>query len=355
MRMNTVLVTGGAGFVGSAMIREIIRETDYFVVNVDALTYAGNLESLEGVSDSPRHAFVHLNVADGVTLRRVFAQYQPMAVLHLAAESHVDRSIDGPGAFITTNVVGTYTLLEVSLEYSRSLTTTERDRFRFVHISTDEVYGSLGLGEEPFSERSPHAPNSPYAASKAAADHLVRAWYETYGLPVMTTNCSNNYGPFQFPEKLIPHMIISAIQGQPLPVYGDGGHIRDWLHVEDHVDALLAVLANGRPGEVYPIGARNEQRNSDVVGAICTALDELAPRRDGASYFDQITSVADRPGHDRRYAIDPSKTERELDWRAKHRWEPSLKETVRWYLGHESWWRRILDGTYRVERMGLAR
>lgn len=353
--MKTVLVTGGAGFIGSAAIRKIIQETSDSVVNVDALTYAGNLESLQDISASPRYTFERVDVADGPALREVFAQHQPRAVLHLAAESHVDRSIDGPGAFVTTNIIGTYNVLETALWYTKQLDEAQRGAFRLHHISTDEVFGSLGSEGEPFNERTPYAPNSPYAASKASADHLVRVWHKTFGLPVVTTNCSNNYGPYQFPEKLIPHMVISAIEGQPLPVYGDGAQVRDWLHVDDHVDALLTVLERGRAGETYTIGARNEQRNLDVVVAICTALDDLRPRKDGLPYSEQITRVPDRPGHDRRYAIDPAKVESELGWWAKRDWHSALRETVAWYLDNESWWRRILDGTYQGERMGLTR
>jgi dTDP-glucose 4,6-dehydratase len=348
------MVTGGAGFIGSAVVRRLIADPEQHIVTVDALTYSGNLESLKQADGSPRHKFELANICDIASMRDVFREHQPDAVLHLAAESHVDRSIDGPAAFVDTNIVGTYALLEAASEYWVTLASTTAKRFRFLHVSTDEVFGSLD-GSDYFDELTPYAPNSPYAASKAAADHLVRAWHRTYGLPVVTTNCSNNYGPYQFPEKLIPHMIISAIEDKPLPVYGDGSQVRDWLHVDDHVDALLAVLERGRVGEVYTIGARNEQQNIQVVAAICAALDELRPRGDGISYAEQIATVPDRPGHDRRYAIDPAKVEGELGWCPTRDWHRGLKETVAWYLENESWWRRILDGSYRVERLGLAR
>jgi dTDP-glucose 4,6-dehydratase len=349
---KTIVVTGGAGFIGSAVARRLIESTDYSVVNVDILTYAANLASLpEG--GNRRLIFEQVDVADGPAVRRVFDKYQPRAVLHLAAESHVDRSIDGPAAFIDTNIVGTYTLLETSLAYWMGLGSADRAAFRLLHVSTDEVFGSLGSADS-FNETTRYAPNSPYAASKAAADHLARAWHRTYGLPVIITNCSNNYGPYQFPEKLIPHMIISALKGKPLGVYGDGTQIRDWLHVEDHVDALRAVMETGRPGEVYAIGARNERRNIDVVTAICSALDRIHPRSDGHSYSELITHVPDRPGHDRRYAIDPSKIEDELGWRARRDWDSGLRETVAWYLDNESWW-RDRSGAYSGERLGLGR
>jgi len=347
-----VLITGGAGFIGSATIKKLIRDTDSSVVNVDILTYAANLASLpEG--GNHRLIFEQVDVADGPAVRRVFDKYQPRAVLHLAAESHVDRSIDGPAAFIDTNIVGTYTLLETSLAYWMGLGPADRAAFRLLHVSTDEVFGSSGSAGS-FNETTRYAPNSPYAASKAAADHLARAWHRTYGLPVIITNCSNNYGPYQFPEKLIPHMIISALEGKPLGVYGDGTQTRDWLHVEDHVDALLAVMETGRPGEVYAIGARNERRNIDVVTAICSELDRTHPRSDGHSYGELITHVPDRPGHDQRYAIDPSKIEGELGWRARRDWDSGLRETVAWYLDNEPWW-RDRSGAYRGERLGLGR
>lgn len=354
MPHKTILVTGGAGFIGSAVIRRLIGQTESCVVNIDVLTYAANLASLPQAADTTRLTFEKVDVTNGQDLRRVFEQCRPTAVLHLAAESHVDRSIDGPAAFVATNIVGTYTLLESALAYWTGLEPADRSRFRFVHVSTDEVFGDLGLGDS-FRETTPYAPNSPYAASKASADHLVRAWHTTYGLPVVITNCSNNYGPYQFPEKLIPRMIISAIEDRPLGVYGDGAQIRDWLHVEDHVDALLTVLDRGRIGEVYVVGARNERKNLEVVKAICAALDELHPRPDRRSYAEQITTVADRPGHDRRYAIDPSKIESELGWRASRDWDAGLRQTVEWYLDHQSWWQDIRSGTYRGERLGLGR
>ncbi len=354
MGTETIVVTGGAGFIGSALVRCLIRSSDCSVVNVDALTYAANLDSLRDVDENPRYSFEHVDIADDKALRRIFAEYQPSAVFNLAAETHVDRSIDGPAPFIRTNLFGTFQLLEVSLDYWNTLAEPNRSSFRLVHVSTDEVYGDLG-GAAPFSETSPFAPNSPYAASKAAADHLVRAWHKTYELPVITTNCSNNYGPFQFPEKLIPRVIIAAIEDKPLPVYGDGSQVRDWLHVEDHVDALLTVMDYGRIGEVYAIGSRNEHRNIDVVAAICQCLDELQPRSDRRSYADQISFVVDRPGHDRRYAVDPSKIESEFEWKAARDWDAGLRETIEWYLGNRSWWEDIRTGAYRGERLGLGR
>ena len=350
---STIAITGGAGFIGSNLIRRIISQTAHSVVNVDSLTYAGNLESLEEAVDSPRYAFAQVDVADRNAFAAVLTRYQPHAVIHLAAESHVDRSIDSPGAFVRTNIEGTYVALEASLDYWSGLDPRESQSFRFLHVSTDEVFGSLEDQAAPSNERSRHAPNSPYAASKAAADHLVRAWHKTYGLPAVTTNCTNNYGAYQFPEKLIPHIVISAIEDKPLPVYGDGAHIRDWLHVKDHVEALLAVLSKGTPGRIYTLGARNPRSNKEVVMAICDALDELQPREDRASYREQMTNVPDRPGHDRRYTIDPSSAESELDWRATTDWSGGLRETVKWYLENEPWWRHILDGSYRVERIGL--
>ncbi len=351
---KTIFVTGGAGFIGSAVVRHLVENDEYHVVNVDVLTYAANLASLPTGGDNSRLTSEKVDVTDGQTLKKVFDKYRPASVLHLAAESHVDRSIDGPAAFINTNILGTYTLLETSLAYWKTLEPAEGAEFRLVHVSTDEVFGEVG-SDGPFSEATPYAPNSPYAASKAAADHLVRAWNHTYGLPTIITNCSNNYGPYQFPEKLIPHMIISAIESRPLPVYGDGAQIRDWLHVDDHVDALLAVISEGRVGEVYTIGSRNERPNIEVVVAICQYLDQLQPRPDGTSYCDLITHVPDRPGHDRRYAIDPSKIENELGWKPVRDWETGLQETVAWYLDNRSWWEDIRSGAYRGERLGLRR
>lgn len=335
---DTIIVTGGAGFIGSAVVRHLIAHTESRVVVLDALTYAGNLDSIAEAAGSPRYVFEHVDIRDAAAVRRVIAEHRPRAILHLAAESHVDRSIDGPAAFIETNVVGTFNLLEAARDHWRALDPADRDRFRFHHVSTDEVYGSLGETGY-FTETTPYAPNSPYAASKAASDHLARSWHHTYGLPVLVTNCSNNYGPFQFPEKFIPHMILCALEGKPLPVYGDGGNVRDWLYVEDHVRALLAVLERATPGEVYNIGGRNERRNIDVVSRICDLLDELRPRADGRSYREQITFVEDRPGHDRRYAIDASKIERDLGWRPEETFESGLRRTVEWYLDHEEWWR----------------
>jgi len=351
---DTIIVTGGAGFIGSAVVRHLIAHTESRVVVLDALTYAGNLDSIAEAAGSPRYVFEHVDIRDAAAVRRVIAEHRPRAILHLAAESHVDRSIDGPAAFIETNVVGTFNLLEAARDHWRALDPADRDRFRFHHVSTDEVYGSLGETGY-FTETTPYAPNSPYAASKAASDHLARSWHHTYGLPVLVTNCSNNYGPFQFPEKFIPHMILCALEGKPLPVYGDGGNVRDWLYVEDHVRALLAVLERATPGEVYNIGGRNERRNIDVVSRICDLLDELRPRADGRSYREQITFVEDRPGHDRRYAIDASKIDRDLGWRPEETFESGLRRTVEWYLDHEEWWSRIRSGAYRGERLGVLR
>jgi dTDP-glucose 4,6-dehydratase len=352
---KTLMVTGGAGFIGSAVVRHVIRETPHRVVNVDCLTYAGNLDSVAEVAGDARYAFERVNICDAPELRRVFETYRPDAVLHLAAESHVDRSIDGPAAFIETNLVGTSVLLEAARRHWAALSEAARGVFRFHHVSTDEVFGSLGPAGF-FTEASPYRPNSPYSASKAGADHLVRAWHHTYGLPVVTTNCSNNYGPYHFPEKLIPLMILNALEGKPLPVYGDGRQIRDWLHVEDHARALLTVLEHGVPGETYAIGGHNERRNLEVVHAICDALEaEGAPRPPGVARFrDLVTFVADRPGHDLRYAIDAGKIERTLGWRPQETFESGLAKTVRWYLENERWWRRVRDGSYRGERLGLG-
>ena len=348
--MPTVFVTGGAGFIGSALVRKLVRETEYTVVNVDKLTYAGNLESLADVDVSQRYVFERADVGDAPALRRLFAQYEPDGVFHLAAESHVDRSIDGPSAFVETNIVGTFTLLQESLRYWREQ--RHGGPFRFLHVSTDEVYGSLGP-EGLFSEETPYAPNSPYSASKAASDHLVRAWFHTYGLPTVTTNCSNNYGPYHFPEKLIPLVIHRALAGESLPVYGRGENVRDWLYVDDHADALRAVFERGRPGETYNVGGQNERRNIDVVRAICELLDELAPDRRGP-HSSRITFVTDRPGHDARYAIDASKIRRELGWAPTETFETGLRKTVAWYLANPEWTARVLSGAYRTERLGLA-
>ncbi|MBW6493661.1 MAG: dTDP-glucose 4,6-dehydratase [Burkholderiaceae bacterium] len=352
-----ILVTGGAGFIGSAVIRHLIRSTAHTVVNVDKLTYAGNLESLAEVSADSRYAFECIDIAERALLDDAFARHQPDAVMHLAAESHVDRSIDGPGDFIRTNVVGTYTLLEAARGYWSAITGERRAGFRFHHVSTDEVYGDLHGTDDLFTEDTPYAPSSPYSASKAASDHLVRAWQRTYGLPTLVTNCSNNYGPYHFPEKLIPHVILNALHGKPLPVYGNGQQVRDWLYVDDHARALTEVLARGAVGETYNIGGHNEQRNIDVVEAICALLEELAPAQKApgiAHYRDLITFVTDRPGHDARYAIDAGKIWRELGWRPDETLDSGLRKTVRWYLEHEPWWQRVLSGAYRLDRIGTG-
>jgi dTDP-glucose 4,6-dehydratase len=349
---STVLVTGGAGFIGSAVVRHLLDETGAFVVNIDKLTYASNLDSIPQASGHPRYAFARADICDGRAMRALFERYRPAAVMNLAAESHVDRSIDGPGEFIQTNIVGTFTLLQEALRHWRSLKAPEKEAFRFLHISTDEVYGSLG-DEGLFTETTAYAPNSPYSASKASSDHLVRAWHETYGLPTLVTNCSNNYGPYHFPEKLIPHVIIKGLRGEPLPVYGDGSNVRDWLFVEDHARALALVLDRGRVGDTYNVGGRNERRNLQVVETICDLLDQMRPPAEGARRR-LITFVTDRPGHDRRYAIDASKLEDELGWRAQETFETGLARTVRWYLDNEAWWQAILDRGYRTARIGLA-
>ena len=352
--MTTLLVTGGAGFIGSALVRHLIAETDWTVVNLDKLTYAGNLDSLPGLLDHPRHRFERADICDRRAVERIFRAHRPDAVIHLAAESHVDRSIDGPLDFIHTNLVGTAVLLEVARGYWSELQGAARERFRFHHVSTDEVYGDLGA-EGLFTEQTPYQPSSPYSASKAGSDHLVRAWHRTYGLPVLVTNCSNNYGPYQFPEKLIPLMILNARAGKPLPVYGAGDQVRDWLYVDDHVRALLRVLQAGRVGETYNIGGHNEKTNLDVVRAICALLEEAAPDHPPGvtRYADLITHVTDRPGHDRRYAIDAGKIERELGWRPEETFDSGLARTVRWYLDNPDWCRRVLDGSYRGERLGV--
>jgi len=349
-----VLVTGGAGFIGSAVIRHILSQTGDSVVNVDKLTYAGNLESLAAVSDSERYRFEQVDICDQAALERVFAAHRPDAVMHLAAESHVDRSIEGPAAFVQTNIVGTYTLLEACRQYWQGLRGAARDAFRFHHVSTDEVFGDLEGPEGLFTESTPYAPSSPYSASKASSDHLVRAWYRTYGLPVLLTNCSNNYGPYHFPEKLIPLMILNALEGKPLPVYGRGDQVRDWLYVEDHARALCQVIARGRLGETYNIGGHNEKSNLQVVESLCDLLQELAPvaqRR----YRDLITFVQDRPGHDHRYAIDAGKIERELGWAPRETFESGLRKTVQWYLDNQTWCARVQDGSYQRERLGLGK
>ncbi len=349
---STVFVTGGAGFIGSAVVRHLLDKSGVFVVNIDKLTYASNPASIPQANGHPRYAFARVDICNGAALRTLFERYQPSAVMNLAAESHVDRSIDGPGEFIQTNIVGTFTLLQEALRHWRTLAPPARDAFRFLHISTDEVYGSLGA-EGLFTETTAYAPNSPYSASKASSDHLVRAWHETYGLPTLVTNCSNNYGPYHFPEKLIPHIIIKALAGEPLPVYGDGKNIRDWLYVEDHAKALRLVLNHGRIGETYNIGGRNERQNLHVVQTICDLLDRLRPSSHGPRRK-LITFVPDRPGHDRRYAIDASKLEHDLGWRAEETFETGLLKTVGWYLDHEAWWRAILERGYQTTRIGLV-
>lgn len=351
-----ILVTGGAGFIGSAVVRHIIRDTSDSVVNLDKLTYAGNLESLLSVSDDPRYAFEQVDICDASEMARVFREHRPQAVMHLAAESHVDRSIDGPAAFIQTNIVGTYVLLEAAREYWRELPEDEKKAFRFHHISTDEVYGDLEGPEDLFLETTPYAPSSPYSASKASSDHLVRAWRRTYGLPTLVTNCSNNYGPYHFPEKLIPLVILNALEGKPLPVYGKGDQVRDWLYVEDHARALYQVLTQGQVGETYNIGGHNEKRNIEVVQAICELLETLRPEKPAGvqRYADLITFVADRPGHDLRYAIDAGKIQRELGWSPAETFETGLSKTVQWYLDNQEWCRHVQDGTYQRERLGKA-
>jgi len=348
-----LLITGGAGFIGSAVVRHVIRDTDWTVANVDKLTYAGNLESLAEARASNRHTHFKADICDRSALDQILREVRPDAVLHLAAESHVDRSIDGAAPFITTNIVGTYTLLDATLAYWRALDADARARFRFQHISTDEVFGSLGASGK-FVETTPYAPNSPYSASKAASDHLVRAWHHTYGLPTLATNCSNNYGPYHFPEKLIPLVIIRALRGERLPVYGSGENVRDWLHVEDHAEALTLVLQKGLPGETYNIGGDSERRNIEVVRAICRLLDEFLPQNPSCPHERLIEFVTDRPGHDQRYAIDASKIGRELGWRPRHDFDEGLRATVRWYLDNRGWWERVMSGAYRGERLGLA-
>ena len=349
-----ILVTGGAGFIGSALIRHLIQDTEHSVLNLDKLTYAGNLESLAEVETSDRYRFLQADIADRERVSEALLEFQPDAIMHLAAESHVDRSIDGPAEFIQTNIVGTYQLLEAARAYWQTLPVERREAFRFHHISTDEVYGDLHGVDDLFTETTPYAPSSPYSASKASSDHLVRAWQRTYGLPVLITNCSNNYGPYHFPEKLIPLVILNALDGKPLPVYGNGTQVRDWLFVEDHARALFKVVSEGKIGETYNIGGHNEQKNIDVVRGICALLEELAPQKPaGIEHFeDLITFVKDRPGHDLRYAIDASKIERELGWVPQETFETGLRKTVQWYLNNLEWCRRVQDGSYQRERLG---
>ncbi|WP_045379320.1 dTDP-glucose 4,6-dehydratase [Vibrio campbellii] len=350
-----ILVTGGAGFIGSAVIRHIINNTEDSVVNVDKLTYAGNLESLSDVMGSERYVFEKVDICDRELLETVFSKHKPDAVMHLAAESHVDRSIDGPAAFIETNIVGTYALLEAARNYWNALDQESKEQFRFHHISTDEVYGDLEGTDDLFTETTPYSPSSPYSASKASSDHLVRAWLRTYGLPTIITNCSNNYGPYHFPEKLIPLMILNALEGKSLPVYGDGMQIRDWLYVEDHARALYKVVREGLVGETYNIGGHNEKANIEVVKTICTLLEELVPNKPSGvkEYADLITYVSDRPGHDVRYAIDATKIERELGWKPEETFDSGIRKTVEWYLENKIWWSRVLDGSYAGERLGV--
>jgi dTDP-glucose 4,6-dehydratase len=351
-----IIVTGGAGFIGSAVIRHIIENTDDSVLNLDKLTYAGNLSSLNSVSSSSRYQFVQADICDKAALTRIFADYQPDAVMHLAAESHVDRSIDGPDEFIQTNIVGTYNLLEVAKQYWQLLDGEQKETFKFHHISTDEVFGDLGHTDNLFTETTPYDPSSPYSASKAASDHLVQAWHKTYGLPMVMTNCSNNYGPYHFPEKLIPLVIINALQGKPLPIYGKGDQIRDWLYVEDHARALYCVLTSGINGQTYNIGGHNEKTNLTVVETICDALQTLIGKPQEQQHFrDLITFVADRPGHDIRYAIDASKIASELDWQPQETFESGILKTVNWYLNNQVWWQDILDNKYSMDRLGLKK
>ena len=350
---KTYIVTGGAGFIGSAVVRMIIESSDDIVVNIDKLTYAGNLDSLQPVADNPRYHFVHTDICDSKAMAEVFASHQPDAIMHLAAESHVDRSIDGPGDFIQTNIVGSYTLLEAARDYWNGLQAEKKEAFRFHHVSTDEVYGSLD-DEGMFLETTPYDPSSPYSASKASSDHLVRAWHRTFGLPVVLTNCSNNYGPYQYPEKLIPLVLQKARAGEALPIYGTGENIRDWLYVDDHARALILVMKQGSAGETYNIGGHNEVTNIDVVRTLCAILDDRDPAKDGKPYAELITYVTDRPGHDMRYAIDASKIQRDLGWVPEETFETGLAKTVDWYLNNQQWVDRVLDGSYMGERLGAG-
>lgn len=352
-----IIITGGAGFIGSAVVRHLINDTKHDVLNIDKLTYAGNTESLATVNGSDRYQFHQIDICDRVSLSRIFNAFQPNIIMHLAAESHVDRSIDGPDAFIETNIIGTYQLLEAARAYWSQLSLEKKKGFRFHHISTDEVYGDLLATEDMFTESSPYAPSSPYSASKASSDHLVRAWYRTFGLPIVLTNCSNNYGPYHFPEKLIPHMILNALAGKPLPIYGKGHQIRDWLFVEDHARALVRVATMAEVGESYNIGGHNEKQNIEVVQMLCALLEELHPKKPvGISHYrDLITYVEDRPGHDQRYAIDASKIERELGWQPLETLETGLRKTVNWYLDNPDWWQQMLDNSYHLQRIGQSR
>lgn len=349
-----ILITGGAGFIGSAVVRHIINNTDDSVVNIDKLTYAGNLESLTSISESPKYTFIQADICDPAAIANIFEQRQPDAVMHLAAESHVDRSIDGPSEFIQTNIIGTYTLLEASRQYWNQLPVDKKASFRFHHISTDEVYGDLESTTDLFTETTPYAPSSPYSASKASSDHLVRAWQRTYGLPTIVTNCSNNYGPFHYPEKLIPLIILNALEGKPLPVYGNGQQIRDWLYVEDHARALYKVITEGKAGETYNIGGHNEKTNIDVVKTICNILEQLVPNKPNnlEHYSDLITYVTDRPGHDLRYAIDATKIKEELNWVPAETFETGLRKTVEWYLSNTKWCELVQNNKYNRERLG---
>ena len=348
-----IIVTGGAGFIGSAVIRHIINHTNNEVLNVDKLTYAGNLESLESIADSERYQFSQTDICDRILLDQIFESFQPDAVMHLAAESHVDRSITGSSAFIETNIIGTYQLLEATRHYWNGLNEDKKQAFRFHHISTDEVYGDLERTDDLFLETTPYAPSSPYSASKASSDHLVRAWHRTYGLPVVLTNCSNNYGPYHFPEKLIPLVILNALDAKPLPIYGKGDQIRDWLYVEDHARALYKVVTEGVVGETYNIGGHNEKQNIEVVKTICKILDELKPQSNGQAYESLIKFVQDRPGHDLRYAIDATKIGHELGWKPKETFDTGIRKTVEWYLNNLEWCRRVQDGSYQRERLGV--
>lgn len=347
-----IFITGGCGFIGTHLINHLIKKTNYTIVNIDKITYAGSGKNLDDLKDHPHYIFEPVDICDGPLLEKLFSTHKPDAVIHMAAETHVDRSIDAPAAFLNTNIMGTYSLLETSRAYWNTL--ENKESFRFHHISTDEVYGDLSLSDPAFTETTAYAPHSPYSASKASSDHLVRAWHHTYGLPVLITNCSNNYGPYQFPEKLIPHMILNALHGRPLPVYGDGRQIRDWLYAGDHAEALLTVLEKGEIGETYNIGGKSEIANLDVVQMICDILQDMRPLQSG-HYRDLITFVSDRPGHDRRYAIDTGKIDKELGWQPRHNFEQGLQETVQWYLDHEGWWQNLLDDQYKLERIGTSK